>query len=156
MVVGCIQRQQALAVIQVFSSSGNNHVSLDSATASQACEYEKLRQDHRLGIAGRENAGLDRSDSSEDGNQAATTTLSSEGNKNSNAIEKYYLTTLNTTQWNTKAVICSFCNESLYTHPIAPHIYNELCDSIASLEENVELRYEEKIQDMEGEDVEMT
>ena len=151
-------------------SSGSNYSSIADA---QAREYERLSQAHRQRLADEDMCRSMPSESSPENSGDGSSSCPTEdpdGSQNSdddaskskervstfNQHDEYHLATFFRTTWNTKRVQCQNCQLSLYTSPLANQFFCQTCSDITCVEhQDLETRCEEKMQDMDDQDVEM-
>mmetsp|Transcript_20703 Transcript_20703/g.30788 ORF Transcript_20703/g.30788 Transcript_20703/m.30788 type:complete len:347 (-) Transcript_20703:168-1208(-) len=120
--------------------------------AQQAAACERLNQAHRLqpSAAHAHHGSNSPKSSSSD---------SSVGDKSVDPTAKtsYYLALPYPTQQLTKPMFCDQCNCTLYTSPLAKRFFCQTCGSVSGVPvQGADARFEEKMQDAEDQDCEMS
>eukprot|EP00984_Skeletonema_dohrnii_P016276 scaffold7189_cov111-Skeletonema_dohrnii-CCMP3373.AAC.2 len=123
--------------------------------AQQAAEYERLNQAHRL--RRQDSAAHVRHGSNS--SPKSSSSGSSVGDKTADPTAKssYSMALPFPTQQLTKYVFCDQCNCALYTTPLAKRFFCQTCGSVSGVPvQGAEERFEEKMQDAEDQDCEMS
>lgn len=164
-----VQRQQALgggtddfqhAVVDgsapQLNPSSFSYALSATAAAQQAAAYERFNQAHLL----------QQQESYTAHAHGSTCSLKSSSSQSSNSRDKsvqsitpqsYHMALPFMTQQLTKSVRCAQCNCSLFTNPLAKRFFCQACGSVTAVPVQCdEARFEEKMQDAEDEDCQMT
>ena len=126
----------------------------------QAAEYERLNQAHRL--QQQESAGAYAHGGNNNSVKSSSSGSSSAGEKSGvQPINQtsYYLALPYPTQQLTKSVFCAECSCTLYTTPLAKRFFCQTCGCVSSARqgaENNSFDFEEKMQDAEDHDCQMS
>jgi hypothetical protein len=125
------------------------------ASVQQAGEYERLNQAHRL--RQQESAAHARHGSNSSPKSSASGSSVGDKTADPTAKSSYSMALPFPTQQLTKYVFCDQCNCALYTTPLAKRFFCQTCGSVAGVPvQGAEERFEEKMQDAEDQDCEMS
>eukprot|EP00984_Skeletonema_dohrnii_P015712 scaffold6843_cov97-Skeletonema_dohrnii-CCMP3373.AAC.1 len=124
--------------------------------AQQAAEYERLNQVHRL--RQQESAAHARHGSNSSPKSSSSgSSVGEDKTADPTAKTSYSMALPFPTQQLTKYVFCDQCNCALYTTPLAKRFFCQTCGSVSGVPvQGADARFEEKMQDAEDQDCEMS
>eukprot|EP00984_Skeletonema_dohrnii_P029916 scaffold20884_cov150-Skeletonema_dohrnii-CCMP3373.AAC.5 len=127
-----------------------------AAAAQQAAAFQRLDQAHMLEQQRGGSVAYAQGNSSPKRSSSASESSGSEKSVSNSPKRSFFLALPYPTQQLIKSVKCTSCDCALYTAPVAMRFVCQTCGCVSFIPRDDEVRHEEKMQDAEDQDIDMT